>query len=73
MRFGATHWAACAAPLSCLQTDALLRFHRAVVVAVVAVGVMQVAVDEVIDVIAVRDRFVAAIGAVDMPVFVTAA
>jgi hypothetical protein len=37
-----------------------------VVVAVAAVGVMEMTVDEIVDVVAVRDCFVAATGAVDM-------
>lgn len=40
--------------------------NRAVVIAVVAVRVMQVAGDEVIDVVTVRDRLVAATVSVDM-------
>lgn len=44
----------------------LRQLQLAVIVAVVAVRMMQVAVHEVIDVVAVRDRFVAAAGAVDM-------
>jgi hypothetical protein len=44
-----------------------------VVVAVVAVGVVQVAIDEVIDVVAVRHRLMAAAGAVTVAVFVLAA
>ena len=44
----------------------LRQLQLAVIVAVVAVRMMQVAVHEIIDVIAVRDRFVAATGAVDM-------
>ena len=45
----------------------------AVVVAVVAVGVVQVAIDQVIDVVAVRHRFVAAAGAVAVALGVLAA
>jgi hypothetical protein len=37
-----------------------------VVVAVSAVGVMEMSIDEVVDVVAVRDGFVAAAGAVDV-------
>jgi hypothetical protein len=44
-----------------------------VVVAVVAVGVVQVAVDQVIDVVAVRDGRMAAVGAVLMCFIVAAA
>ena len=40
--------------------------HRAVRVAVVAVGMMQVALDEVVDMITVRHRLVPAAGAVNM-------
>jgi hypothetical protein len=40
--------------------------QRAVVVAVVAVRVVQVAVDQVVDVVAVRHRFVAAAGSMHM-------
>jgi hypothetical protein len=47
--------------------------ERAVVVAVVAVRVVQVAVDEVVDVVAVGDRFVAAAGAVHVAGLVAAA
>ena len=49
------------------------QFDRAVVVAVVAVRVVQVAIDEVIDVVAMWHRFVAAAGAVDVSGFVAAA
>ena len=45
-------------------------FYRAVVVAVVAVGVMEVAVDQVVDVIAVGDGGVAAVGAMLVAFFV---
>jgi hypothetical protein len=44
-----------------------------VVVAVVAVGVVQVAAYQVIDVVAVRHRFVATAGAVAVPLLVLAA
>lgn len=44
----------------------LFHFDFTVVVAVVAVGVVQVAVDQVVDVVAVRDRLVTAAGAVHM-------
>jgi hypothetical protein len=44
-----------------------------VVVAVVAVREVQVAVDQVADVVAVRDGFVAAVGAVDVALVVRAA
>ena len=46
--------------------------NRAVVVAVIAIRVVKVAVDQIIDVIAVRHGFVAAIGTVDMPFGVAA-
>lgn len=42
------------------------QFDRSVVITVAVVGVMQVAVDQVADVIAVGYRFVAAAGAVDV-------
>lgn len=41
--------------------------HRAVVVAVVAVGVVEAAVDEVVDVVAVGHRFMSAAGTVVVP------
>jgi hypothetical protein len=44
-----------------------------VVVAVLAVRMVQVPIHEVIDVLAVRDRFVAAAGAVVMPLLMSAA
>ncbi len=44
----------------------LRQIQLAVIVAVVAVRMMQVAVHEVIDMVAVRDRLVAAAGAVDV-------
>jgi hypothetical protein len=44
-----------------------------VVVAVVAVRVVQVAVDQIVDVIAMRHRLMTASGAVFMPRFVPAA
>ena len=52
-----------------------LAYHgnRPVVVAVVTVRVMQMAVDEIVDVVAVWDRFVAAVGAVNMVGVVTGA
>ena len=52
----------------------LLRFYlnRAVVVAVIAMRMVKMAVDEVIHVIAVRDLRMTAIRAVDMPFFVVA-
>lgn len=43
------------------------------VIAVVAVGVMQMTIDQIVDVIAVRDRLVTTIGSMDVPRFVTAA
>jgi hypothetical protein len=43
------------------------QFDRAVVVAVIAVRVVQVAVHQVVNVVAVRDRLVPAAWAVDMP------
>jgi hypothetical protein len=47
------------------ESDALLRRRqRAVVVAVVAVRVVEVAVDEIVDMVAMRDAFVAAAGPV---------
>ncbi len=51
----------------------LRRLDRPVVVAVVAVRMVQVAVDEVIDVVAIRDGFVAAAGAVNVLLVVAAA
>ena len=39
----------------------------------VAVRMVQVSIDEVVDVVAVRDSFVAAIGAMYVPIFVAAA
>jgi hypothetical protein len=51
----------------------LLLLHLAVVVAVVAVRVVQVAVDQVVGVVAVRHRFVAAAGTVAVALVVTAA
>ena len=64
-----------AAPLSgsrcdCGRSD---QFDRAVVVAVVAVRVVQVPIDEVIDVVAMWHRFVTAAGAMDVSCFVAAA
>jgi len=44
----------------------LCQLQLAVIVAVIAVRMMQAAIHEVIDVVAVRDRFMAAIRAVDM-------
>lgn len=44
--------------------------NGAVIVAVVAVGVVQVTIDEVVDVVAVRHRLMTAAGAVDVPGFV---
>lgn len=49
------------------------QLERAVVVAVVAVGVMEVAVDEVVDVVAVGHGLVSAAGAVNMALLVTGA
>ena len=43
------------------------------VVAVIAIGKMQMAVDEIVNVIAMRDRLVAAVGAMDMGSIVAAA
>ena len=48
-------------------------FHRSMVVAVIAVRVVEVAVDNVVDVIAVRDRLVATTGAVHVIFVVTSA
>lgn len=52
----------------------LLRFHlnRAVVVAVIAMRMVEMAIDEVVHVIAVRNLRMTAIRAVDMPFFVVA-
>ena len=50
--------------------SALHDFHGAVVVAVVAVRVVQAAIDEKVDVVAVRHGFVAAAGAVHVARFV---
>jgi hypothetical protein len=47
--------------------------NRAVVVAMIAVRMMQVAVDQVVDMIAMRHRFVPASRLVDMSRFMTAA
>jgi hypothetical protein len=44
----------------------LHNLHRTVVVTVVAVRMMQVAIDQVVNVITVRDRFVAAVGAMNV-------
>lgn len=52
---------------------ALHHLDRAMVVAMVAVRVVQVAVDQVVDVVTVRDGFVAATGAMDVAGLVTAA
>ena len=60
-------------PLATNALDGSRHLDRAVVVAVVAVRVVQVAIDEVIDVVAVRDRGVAAIRPVDVPSFVACA
>ena len=49
------------------------QLERPVVVAVVPVGVMEVTVDEVVDVVAVGHGLVAAAGAVDVAVLVTGA
>ena len=56
-----------------LLGDSLGESDRAVVVAVLAVRVVQVAVDEVVDVVAVGNRLVTAAGAVDVGGVVTAA
>ena len=53
--------------------SALDNFHGAVVIAVVAVRVMQAAIDEKVDVVAVRHGFVAAAGAVHVAWLVTGA
>lgn len=53
-------------------SDGSRRLHSAVVVAVVAVWVMQVPVDHVVDVITVGHRFMPAAGAMPMGLFVTA-
>ena len=51
-----------------------LRFlYRSVVVAVVAVGVVQVAVDQVVDMVAMGDGWMTAVGAVLVAFFVAAA
>ena len=47
--------------------------HRPVIVAVIAVGMMEVPVDQVIDVVAVRNCRVAAVGTVLVPLVVFAA
>ena len=51
---------------SCQQTGSADDFHRPVVVAVVAVLVVQAAVDDVVDMVTVRHGFVAAACAVDV-------
>lgn len=56
-----------------MKADALRQIQLAVIVAVVAVRMMQPAIDEVIDVVAMRDRFVPAAGAVDVTGLVPAA
>ena len=53
--------------------SALDNFHGAVVIAVVAVRVVQAAIDEKVDVVAVRHGFVAAAGAVHVAWLVTGA
>lgn len=55
--------------LSSLRHD----FDRTVIVTVIAVRMVQMAIDEIIDMVAVRHRLVAATGAVLMPNLVTAA
>ena len=63
-----------ARPLQALRIDGLVDdFERAVIVAVIAVRVVQVAVDEVVDMIAVGHRLMPAAGAVDMGCVVAAA
>ena len=52
---------------------ALHHLNRTMVVAMVAVRVVQVAVDQVVDVVTVRDGFVAATGAMDVAGLVAAA
>ena len=50
--------------LQALRIDGLVdHFQRAVIVAVIAVRVVQVAVDEVVDMVTMRNRLVAAAGA----------
>jgi hypothetical protein len=51
-----------------MKARALRQIEPAVIVAMIPVRMMQAAIDEVIDVIAVRDRFVTAAGAVDVDV-----
>jgi hypothetical protein len=71
-RTGATGRAECARPCArFVRRSGTL--ERAVVVAVTPMGVMQVAVDEVVDVVPVRDRLVTAGRAVDVRLVVRAA
>lgn len=58
---------------SLLQVLALDDLDRTVVIAMVAVRVMQMAVDQIADVVTMRDRFVSATRAVDMAGFMAAA
>ena len=55
------------------STTRLGVFHRSMVVAVIAVRVVEVAVDDVVDVVAVRDRLVTTTGAVHVIFVVTSA
>lgn len=41
-------------------------FHRTVIVAMIAMGVMQAAIDEIVDVVAMRDRLMATARTMDM-------
>src|ERR1700747_2013896 len=64
--------------MACLQLSIYLhresgKFNRTVVVTVIAMRVMQVAVDEIIDVIPVGHRFMAAPGSVDVAWLVASA
>lgn len=48
------------------QAALLHNFDGSVVVAVIAVGMMQLALDQIIDMIAVRDRFMTTAGSMNM-------
>jgi len=47
----------------------LLRFYRAVIITVAAMGVMEPAIDDIVDVVTVWNRFVSAARPVDMAIF----
>ncbi len=51
-----------------IRSTALRQRQRSVVVAMIAVGMVQATIDEVVDVIAVRDRLVTAAGSMHVPV-----